>query len=45
MDKDKSQAERFKEAAQKLKTDEDEGRFNAKLAKLIKRKPIHPRSA
>ncbi len=35
----KSQLDRFKEAARKLETDDDEERFNEKLAKLVKQKP------
>lgn len=34
--KEKSQLERFKEAARELETDDDEGRFNEKLKKLAK---------
>lgn len=35
---DKSQAERFKEAARELEADDDEAAFNAKLRKLVKLK-------
>lgn len=35
----KSQIDRFKEAARELETDDDEGRFNEKLGKLVKQKP------
>lgn len=35
----KSQLERFKEAARELETDDDERRFNEKLKKLAKAKP------
>lgn len=35
----KTQLERFKEAARKLGTDDDEERFNEKLKKLAKHKP------
>lgn len=34
--KDKSQLDRFKEAARELKADDDEANFNAKLGKLVK---------
>lgn len=34
----KSQLERFKEAARELGTDDDEARFNDKLKKLVKQK-------
>ncbi|KMK68072.1 hypothetical protein [Puniceibacterium sp. IMCC21224] len=37
--KDKSQLERFKEAARELETDDDEERFNERLKKLAKQKP------
>ncbi|GGH41529.1 hypothetical protein [Cribrihabitans marinus] len=36
---EKSQLERFKEAARELGTDDDEDRFNKKLKKLVKDKP------
>lgn len=36
---DKSQLDRFKEAARELETDDDEERFNEKLKKLAKQKP------
>ena len=39
METDKSQLERFKEAARELETDDDEARFNEKLGKLINQKP------
>jgi len=39
MDTEKSQLDRFKEAARQLETDDDEERFNKKLRKLAKRKP------
>lgn len=35
----KSQLDKFKEAARKLETDNDEERFNEKLKKLVKQKP------
>jgi len=37
--KEKSQLERFKEAARQLETDDDEDRFEKKLKKLVKQKP------
>lgn len=37
--KEKSQLDRFKEAARQLETDDDEERFNEKLKKLAKQKP------
>lgn len=39
MEKDKSQIERFKEAARELGTDDDEERFNERLRKMAKQKP------
>ncbi|WP_179381702.1 hypothetical protein [Jannaschia marina] len=36
---DKSQLDRFKEAALELEADDDEAKFNAKLGKLVKQKP------
>lgn len=39
MSNDKSQLERFKEAAHELETDDDEERFNEKLKKLAKQTP------
>ena len=39
MDTDKSQLDRFKEAARQLETDDDEARFDEKLGKLVKQKP------
>lgn len=35
----KTQHDRFKEAARQLETDDDEARFNEKLGKLVKPKP------
>lgn len=35
---DKSQLDRFKEAARELETDDDEAKFNEKLGKLVKPK-------
>ena len=37
MEKEKSQLDRFKEAARQLETDDDEERFNEKLGKLVKK--------
>jgi hypothetical protein len=36
---EKSQLDRFKEAARQLGTDDDEAKFNEKLGKLVKQKP------
>lgn len=45
MEKQKSQLDKFKEAARKLETDDDEERFNAKLKKLASPKPDEKRDA
>ena len=37
-DPEKSQLDRFKEAARQLETDDDEERFNEKLRKLARQK-------
>ncbi|NYS26554.1 hypothetical protein HUK65_16330 [Rhodobacteraceae bacterium 2376] len=42
---DKSQAERFKEAARELGADDDEAAFNAKLRKMVKQKPDDKKSS
>jgi len=39
MEKDKTQLDRFKEAAREIGTDDDEAKFNEKLGKLVKPKP------
>lgn len=36
---DKTQLDRFKEAAREIGTDDDEAKFNEKLGKLVKQKP------
>ena len=36
----KTQLDRFKEAARQLETDDDEAKFNEKLGKLVKQKPM-----
>ena len=38
-DTEKSQLDRFKEAARELEADDDEAKFNEKLGKLVKQKP------
>jgi len=38
-DQNKTQLDRFKEAARQLETDDDEARFDEKLRKLAKQKP------
>ncbi len=37
---DKSQADKFREAARQLETDDDEAKFNEKLGKLVKQKSV-----
>ena len=39
-DAKKSQADKFKEAARELGSDDDEGTFNEKLQRLAKPKPV-----
>jgi len=39
MNTDKSQLDRFKEAAREIETDDDEAKFNEKLGELVKQKP------
>lgn len=39
MDKEKTQLDRFKEAAREIGADDDEAKFNEKLGKLVKPKP------
>jgi len=39
MEHDKTQLDRFKEAARQLETDDDEERFEEKLKNLVKKKP------
>ncbi|WP_326913646.1 hypothetical protein [Sphingopyxis chilensis] len=40
MSDDKSQVEKFKEAARDLETDDDPKRFDERLGKLVKHKPV-----
>ncbi len=40
MSDEKSQVEKFKEAARDLGTDDDPKRFNERLGKLVKHKPV-----
>lgn len=39
MSNDKSQLQRFKEAARELETDDDEQRFEERLKRVVKQKP------
>lgn len=39
MANEKTQLDRFKEAARGLEADDDEAKFNEKLGKLVKQKP------
>ena len=36
----KSQLDKFKEAARDLETDDDEARFDERLRKIVKHKPV-----
>ena len=38
--KDKSQSDKFTEAARQLECDDDEQRFNERIRKLVKHKPV-----
>lgn len=42
MAKDKSQLDKFKDAARELECDDDERRFDERLGKLVKAKPEKP---
>ena len=37
---DQSQLDKFKQAARELETDDDEARFDERVRKLVKRKPV-----
>ena len=37
---DKTQLDKFKEAARDLETDDDEARFDDRLRKIVKHKPV-----
>ena len=37
---DKPQLEKFKQAARDLETDDDEARFDERLRKIVKHKPV-----
>ncbi len=37
---EKSQLDKFKEAARDLETDDDEARFDERLSKIVKHKPV-----
>lgn len=41
-EKEKSQLDKFKEAARQLETDDNEEHFEAKLKKIVKQKPSDP---
>lgn len=40
MEKTKGQSDKFKELARELETDEDEGRWDERLKKVVRHKPI-----
>jgi len=44
MTEPKTQLEKFKQAARELETDDDEARFDEKLRKIVKHKPVEPGS-
>jgi hypothetical protein len=39
-DGQKSQLDKFKQAARELETDDDEARFDERVRKLVKQKPV-----
>lgn len=45
MEKEKSQIERFKEAARQLETDDDDERFEERLKQIVKQKPDDKKSS
>ena len=45
MPEQKSQIEKFKEAARDLETDDDEARFDDRLRKIVKHKPVEKSDA
>jgi len=45
MTEPKTQLDKFKEAARDLKTDDDEARFDDRLRKIVKHKPVEKPSA
>ncbi|WP_268747937.1 hypothetical protein [Sphingomonas sp. ERG5] len=40
MSDDKTQLDKFREAARDLETDDDEARFDDRLRKIVKHKPV-----
>lgn len=40
MTEPKTQLEKFKQAARELETDDDEARFDERMKKLVKHKPV-----
>lgn len=44
MSDDKSQLDKFKEAARELETDDDPERFKERLKRLVKHKPVEKSS-
>ena len=40
MTDDRSQLDKFKQAARELETDDDEARFDERVKKLVKHKPV-----
>jgi hypothetical protein len=45
MDKPETQLDKFKEAARDLETDDDEARFDERLRKIVRHKPVPEKSA
>jgi len=44
MTENKSQSDKFKEAARSLECDDDEDRFKERVRKLVKQKPVEPQA-
>ncbi len=40
LDRQKTQLDKFKEAARELETDDDEARFDERMRKLVRQKPV-----
>jgi hypothetical protein len=45
MTDEKTQLDKFKEAARDLETDDDEARFDERLRKIVKHKPVPDKSS
>jgi len=43
MSDDKTQSDMFKETARELECDDDDARFNERVRKLVKHRPVEPK--